>query len=73
MADGSTTRKFEGTGLGLAISRNLVERMGGTIVLHSDGLNEGTTVEIMLPVMDDSQTPSGATTGQNPTPESLTV
>lgn len=73
MADGSTTRKFEGTGLGLAISRNLVERMGGTIVLHSDGLNEGTTVEIMLPVMDDSQTPSGATTGQTTTPESLTV
>ncbi len=73
MADGSTTRKFEGTGLGLAISRNLVERMGGTIVLHSDGLDEGTTVEIMLPVMDDSQTPPGATVGQTTTPESLTV
>ncbi|GAB4472936.1 MAG: hypothetical protein OHK0037_33130 [Elainellaceae cyanobacterium] len=56
MADGSTTRKFEGTGLGLAISRNLVERMGGTIDLYSDGLDKGTTVEITLPVVDETQT-----------------
>jgi signal transduction histidine kinase len=55
MADGSTTRKFEGTGLGLAISRNLVERMGGTIDLYSEGLDKGTTVEITLPVVDGSQ------------------
>lgn len=56
MADGSTTRKFEGTGLGLAISRNLVEQMGGTIDLYSEGLDKGTTVEITLPVVDESQT-----------------
>lgn len=50
MVDGSTTRKFEGTGLGLAISRNLIELMGGSILLRSDGLGLGTTVEVTLPV-----------------------
>ena len=33
--DGSTTRKYGGSGLGLAISRELVERMGGDIGVHS--------------------------------------
>jgi signal transduction histidine kinase len=55
MVDGSTTRKFEGTGLGLAISRSLIEMMGGSITLHSDGLDQGTTVEITLPIATHAQ------------------
>jgi len=59
MVDGSTTRQFGGTGLGLAISRNLVEMMGGSITLSSDGDGQGTTVEITLPMIELSLLLSG--------------
>ena len=40
------------TGLGLVISKHLVEMMGGQIRLSSTGKNQGTTVEILLPLAD---------------------
>ena len=49
-ADGSTTRKHGGLGLGLAIARHLIEMHGGTIKAHSDGINQGSTFSVRLPL-----------------------
>lgn len=73
MADGSTTRKFEGTGLGLVISRNLVERMGGSITLHSDGIDQGTTVEVSLPIVEQPDAATPNTTTQTSSTERFAI
>jgi signal transduction histidine kinase len=48
-ADGSSTRTQAGLGLGLAIVRNLVDLHGGTVTVHSPGLEQGASFAVMLP------------------------
>jgi len=54
-ADKSYTRKQMGTGLGLVISKSLVEMMGGTIRLKSEGEGKGSQVSFTLPAYKESQ------------------
>ncbi|MFL6677155.1 MAG: MHYT domain-containing protein [Burkholderiaceae bacterium] len=49
-ADASTTRTHSGLGLGLAICRQLVELHGGTIEAASEGLGQGATLTVRLPL-----------------------
>ena len=46
----SRSRGIGGTGLGLAISQAIVDAHGGTIAVTSDGLEQGVTVAIRLPL-----------------------
>ncbi|MBV8361918.1 MAG: response regulator [Deltaproteobacteria bacterium] len=48
----SKDRPFGGLGLGLAMVKGLVELHGGTVLIASKGLGQGTTVSITLPLVD---------------------
>ena len=49
--DNNTNRQYEGSGLGLAISKELVERMGGTLIVESSYKN-GSTFSFTLPLIN---------------------
>ena len=49
-ADQKTSRQHGGMGLGLAIVRHLVELHGGTVRAASEGVGQGATFTVMLPI-----------------------
>ena len=48
--DGSMTRAQEGLGIGLALVKQLLALQNGQIRVISDGMNQGTTFEVTLPL-----------------------
>jgi len=49
-ADQKTSRQHGGMGLGLAIVRHLVELHGGTVCATSEGVGQGSTFTVTLPI-----------------------
>jgi PAS domain S-box-containing protein len=58
-----TTKKDVGTGLGLWVSKEIVEKLGGTIEVNSDGENQGATFSVSLPLHDTQNLSSSGQAG----------
>lgn len=55
--DPSPHREHHGLGIGLALVKRLVEKHGGRITAHSDGLGKGTTMRVELPLATEAADP----------------
>jgi PAS domain S-box-containing protein len=68
----SIDRAQGGLGLGLTIVKSLVERHGGTVSAHSDGLNRGSEFVVRLPLAAEAgrlaETPSAKRPARRRTP-----
>ncbi len=73
-ADSSSNRAHGGLGLGLAIVKHLAEMHGGTVHAYSDGVGQGATFTITLPLGDATRNPEiGESTVRMPAKRVLLV
>ena len=64
-ADSAPSRKHGGLGLGLSLVRHLTEAHGGTVAVHSHGLDRGATFRVRLPLIGTGQAPAQTGTGES--------
>ncbi len=54
-ADATSARLYGGLGLGLSIVRNIVELHGGSVRAESEGVDQGATFTVTLPIKQSAQ------------------
>jgi signal transduction histidine kinase/CheY-like chemotaxis protein len=59
--DSTLERTNAGLGVGLSLARRLVELHGGTIDAHSDGLGQGSSFSVRLPIVVEPELPTKPT------------
>ena len=65
-ADASTTRQYGGLGIGLALVRQLVELHGGQVRGESQGLDQGATFVVALPIVASRFEPANVAGDSSP-------
>lgn len=58
-ADSKSTRSQKGLGLGLAIAQHIVEMHGGTISAQSQGVGQGSTFTVKIPLVEKASEAEG--------------
>ena len=58
-ADSKSTRSQKGLGLGLAIAQHIVEMHGGTISAQSQGVGQGSTFTVKIPLVEKAREAEG--------------
>ena len=58
-ADSKSTRSQKGLGLGLAIAQHIVEMHGGTISAQSQGVGQGSTFTVKIPLVEKAEEGEG--------------
>ncbi len=56
-ADTSLERQHSGLGIGLTLVKNLVEMHGGSVEVHSAGIDQGSEFVVRLPIMAETPKP----------------